>query len=81
MVRIALEEMLNAVEDRDFFHDSIIAPYKGALEIWFTKHRTAANYFKLIFLTALAVLNPQSNKWKTSFNDLPAIPAELQNYI
>ncbi len=75
------EDMLNAVEDRDFFHDSIIAPYKGALEIWFTKHRTVATYFKLIFLTVLAVLNPQSNKWKTSFRDLPAIPAELQSYI
>jgi len=75
------EDMLNAVEDRDFFHDSIIAPYKGTLEIWFTKHRTVATYFKLIFLTVLAVLNPQSNKWKTSFNDLPTIPAELQSYI
>lgn len=75
------EDMLNAVEDRDFFHDSIIAPYKGALEIWFTKHRTVVNYFKLIFLTVLAVLNPQSNKWKVSFSDLPAIPAELQGYI
>lgn len=75
------EDMLNAVEDRDFFHDSIIAPYKGALEIWFTKHRTVATYFKLIFLTVLAVLQPQSNQWKTSFSDLPAIPAELQSYI
>lgn len=75
------EDMLNAVEDRDDFHDRIIAPYKGNLEIWFTKHRNVINYFKLIFLTVLAVLKPSSNKWKTSFKDLPTIPDELKEYI
>ena len=75
------EDMLNAVEDRDYFHDQIIAPYKGELEIWFTQHRNVVNYFKLIFLTVLAVLKPSSNKWKTSFKDLPTIPDELKEYI
>lgn len=75
------EDMLNAVEDRDEFHDRIIAPYKGNLEIWFTKHRNIITYFKLIFLTVLAVLKPSSNKWKTSFKDLPTIPDELKEYI
>ena len=75
------EDMLNAVEDRDEFHDKIIAPYKGELEIWFTKHRNVINYFKLIFLTVLAVLKPSSNKWKTSFKDLPPVPDELKEYI
>ncbi len=75
------EDMLNAVEDRDEFHDKIIAPYKGELEIWFTKHRNVINYFKLIFLTVLAVLKPSSNKWKTSFKDLPTVPDELKEYI
>ena len=75
------EDMLNAVEDRDEFHDKIIAPYKGELEIWFTRHRNVINYFKLIFLTVLAVLKPSSNKWKTSFKDLPPVPDELKEYI
>ena len=75
------EDMLNAVEDRDYFHDQIIAPYKGELEIWFTQHRNVINYFKLIYLTVLAVLKPSSNKWKTSFKDLPTIPDELKDYI
>lgn len=75
------EDMLNKVEDRDTFHDTIIAPYKGKLEIWFTQHRTLVNYFKLIWLTVLSVLNPSSNAWKTSFKDLPPIPAELEKYI
>ena len=75
------EDMLNNVEDRDFFHDTIIAPYKGQLEIWFTQHRTLLTYFKLIWLTVLSVLNPSSNAWKTSFKNLPPIPAELEKYI
>lgn len=75
------EDMLNNVEDRDSFHDTVIAPYKGQLEIWFTQHRTLSTYFKLIWLTVLAVLNPSSNAWKTSFKDLPPVPAELEKYI
>lgn len=75
------EDMLNNVEDRDSFHDTVIAPYKGQLEIWFTQHRTLSTYFKLIWLTVLAVLNPSSNAWKTLFKDLPPVPAELEKYI
>ena len=72
---------MNNVEDRDSFHDTVIAPYKGQLEIWFTQHRTLSTYFKLIWLTVLAVLNPSSNTWKTSFKDLPPVPVELEKYI
>ena len=75
------EDMLNNVADRDSFHDTVIAPYKGQLEIWFTHHRTLSTYFKLIWLTVLAVLNPTSNAWKTAFKDLPPVPVELEKYI
>lgn len=75
------EDMLNNVTDRDTFHDTVIAPYKGQLEIWFTHHRTLATYFKLIWLTVLTVLNPSSNAWKTAFKDLPPVPVELEKYI
>jgi lipopolysaccharide/colanic/teichoic acid biosynthesis glycosyltransferase len=75
------EDMLNAVEDRDHFHDTIIAPYKGALEVWFVKHRSVGVYFKLIWLTVLAVLKPSSKAWRKSFKDLPPVPAELDQYI
>ena len=75
------EDMLNAVEDRDKFHDTIIAPYKGALEVWFVQHRSVGVYFKLIWLTVLAVLKPSSKAWRTSFKDLPPVPAELEQYI
>lgn len=75
------EDMLNAVTDRDNFHDTIIAPYKGALELWFVQHRSVAVYFKLIWLTVLAVLKPSSKVWRKAFKDLPPVPAELEQYI
>jgi len=75
------EDMLNAVTDRDNFHDTIIAPYKGALEAWFVQHRSVAVYFKLIWLTVLAVLKPSSKAWRKAFKDLPPVPAELEQYI
>lgn len=75
------EDMLNAVEDRDVFHDTVIAPYKGALEVYFVNHRTLATYFKLIWLTVLAVLKPTSKAWRKAFKDLPPVPSELEQYI
>ena len=75
------EDMLNAVEDRDHFHDTVIAPYKGALEVWFVQHRTLGVYFKLIWLTVLAVIKPSSKAWRKAFKDLPPVPVELEDYI
>lgn len=75
------EDLLNAVSDRDKFHDTVIAPYKGALEVWFVQHRSVAVYFKLIWLTVLAVLKPSSKAWRKAFKDLPLVPAELEQYI
>ncbi len=75
------EDMLNAVTDRNLFHDTVIAPYKGALEEWFVKHRSLNVYFKLIWLTILAVLKPSSKAWRKAFKDLPPVPSELEQYI
>lgn len=75
------EDMLNAVSDRDHFHDTIIAPYKGELEVWFVHHRSIGVYFKLIWLTVLAVIKPSSKAWMTAFKDLPPVPTELEQYI
>ncbi len=76
------EDMLSAVAgDRDAFHDTVIAPYNGALEIWFVRHRSVGVYFKLIFLTMLAVLRPSSKAWRTAFKDLPPVPNELEDCI
>ena len=75
------EDMLNTVEDRNLFYDTVIAPYKGALEVWFVQHRSIGVYFKLIWLTVLAVLKPSSKAWRKSFKDLPPVPVELDQFI
>lgn len=76
------EDMLSRISvDRNLFHDTVIAPYKGELEVWFSKNRNLKNYCKLIFMTVDAVLHPDSKKWRTAFKDLPPVPSELEQYI
>jgi lipopolysaccharide/colanic/teichoic acid biosynthesis glycosyltransferase len=75
------EEILQQFEDKKVFHQNVIAPYKAALECWYIDHKSLCVYFKLIFMTAVAVLRPASYSWKTSFKDLPPVPAALQPYI
>ena len=74
------EEMLNAVANRNEFHDKIIAPYKGELEKWFVKNNTLLNYIKIIAHTAWSVVVPRYKAAK-SFKGLPNIPDELVCYV
>ena len=71
----------NVGGDRDAFHDTVIAPYKGELEVWFSQHRNLKNYFKLIWLTVKVVINDKNSGWYTAFKDLPAIPPNLTGLI
>ena len=76
------ESILDQVQaDRDLFHDTVVAPYKGELEVWYTQNRGLFAYFALIFLTALAVLKPTSQGYRKVFRDLPPEPPELQPYL
>ena len=76
------ESILDEVSgDRDHFHDTIVAPYKGDLEVWWTQHRTLGNYFKLIFLTAWSLVSPRTTLWKKWFRDLPEPVIELKRYL
>jgi lipopolysaccharide/colanic/teichoic acid biosynthesis glycosyltransferase len=76
------EEMLHQVEgDRDHFHDSVIAPYKGELEVWFVAHRDLFSYVALILLTAWCVLFPRSMLYKRVFKSLPTPPQNLAKYL
>jgi lipopolysaccharide/colanic/teichoic acid biosynthesis glycosyltransferase len=63
--------------DRKRMHDRVIAPYKGELELWYTKNRSMWVYFALIGLTAWAVFRPGSDIYKRIFKDLPKTPPEL----
>jgi lipopolysaccharide/colanic/teichoic acid biosynthesis glycosyltransferase len=76
------EAMLDKIHgDRDHFHDTVVAPYKGELEVWYTTHRGLGTYFELIMLTALAVLKPSSDAYKRFFHDLPAPPPALASFL
>ena len=75
------EQILQNFEDKERFHAEVIDPYKIKLECWYEDHRSVVLYFKLIFLTVEAVLNPSSKKWRTAFHDLPAVPQELEKFI
>lgn len=76
------EEILDRVEaDRDTFHDTVIAPYKGELEVWFSNNRNLGNYFKLIWFTVKAVFDHKDLNWYSAFSNLPPIPSELKELI
>ena len=73
------ESMLDKVPgDRDRFHDTVIAPYKGELEVWYAEHRSLRSYFLLILLTAWTVLRPRSDLHRRFFPGLPEPPKELK---
>ena len=75
------EEILHSVDNRDYFHDKIITPYKGLLECWYVENQNIKSYFLLILCTVFSVLNIKRNIWKRLFTGLPSIPLELNSYL
>ena len=60
------------------FYTKEIAPYKGALELWYLKQKNIWIDFKIIFLTAWVILFPKSRlpfKW---FKNLPPKPEWME---
>jgi lipopolysaccharide/colanic/teichoic acid biosynthesis glycosyltransferase len=53
------------------FYKSVIAPYKGDLEIWYQKNKSLLLDLKLIFLTAWVVFFPKSKLYYKWFRNLP----------
>jgi lipopolysaccharide/colanic/teichoic acid biosynthesis glycosyltransferase len=60
------------------FYSKHISPYKGELELWYQKHLSFYTDFMLIFLTAWAILKPESELVYRVFSDLPARSEELK---
>jgi lipopolysaccharide/colanic/teichoic acid biosynthesis glycosyltransferase len=76
------EAILNQIHDnRDAFHDKIIAPYKGELEIWYSRHRNIGTNFLLILITIWIVIKPKSDIYMFVFKNLPTIPETLKMYL
>ena len=53
------------------FYKRIIAPYKGELEIWYHSHRSVFLDSQLIFMTAWAIVAPETRLYEKWFKDLP----------
>ena len=58
-------------EDPHKFYKRVIAPYKGALEMWYQKNKSFVLDIKLIFITAWVIIFPESKIYESWFKDLP----------
>ena len=69
------EESLISVASEDEnphdFYKRVIAPYKGELEIWYQEKRSLILDFQLIFMTAWAIVSPETRLYEKWFKDLP----------
>jgi len=64
--------------DVEAYYCDVIAPYKGALEMWYLDHYGFWTDLKLVFITAWVVLRPASRHLLgLVFRDLPARPNPL----
>lgn len=62
-------------------YDEVIAPYKGELEAWYVQNRSLGLYFKLLILTAIAVVFPRNELYKRWLTNLPVPPRNLANML
>ncbi len=53
------------------FYDTIIAPHKGELEIWYNRHKSFITDFKILFITIWVILFSKSKIVYAAFPDLP----------
>ncbi|OHD23457.1 MAG: hypothetical protein A2Y38_10205 [Spirochaetes bacterium GWB1_59_5] len=73
------EDILNDLDnDRNHFHDTVIAPYKGLLELWYCGHRNLRTYFQLLLLTGWTLARPRTVAWLRLFPDVPRVPPALR---
>jgi len=70
------ERMLDSFDDRTKIYSEVIAPYKAALEIWYSQRQSFWLDLKLITLTVAAVFKPDLDVQRF-FSDLPPPPPEL----
>jgi len=66
------------LEEKETFYDDVISPYKGKVESWYVKHQSINLYFKLIWLTVLAVLSPNALiDFEAMYDNFPKKPKAL----
>tara|TARA_B110000037_G_scaffold218067_1_gene280367 strand:- start:18 stop:671 length:654 start_codon:yes stop_codon:yes gene_type:complete len=72
------EQLLLKQGDYLKVYKTIIAPYKGKLEAWYSKNNNLLNYFKLIFATVIIIFFPKTDVLSFLFKNLPAKPSNLK---
>lgn len=78
------ESLMEGVVASVSFYGSVLAPYKGELEVWFVSNKSLYIYFLGIFMTVWIILAPKSSAVWRVFKGLPTPPNELKtplNYI
>ena len=67
------EAIISNVKDEDphEFYKRVIAPFKGALEIWYQDNCSFSLDLQLIFMTAWVIIFPNSRLYENFFKDLP----------
>ncbi len=68
------EKYISTVDDPRTFYKEFIAPYKGALEVWYVGHASFLLDIKLIIITAWVIISPKSNLPHKWLKDLPPKP-------
>jgi lipopolysaccharide/colanic/teichoic acid biosynthesis glycosyltransferase len=71
------EALMHASAEPERYYDEVIMPYKGQLEEWYVAHQGLWTYFAAIFVTACAVLFPNSGLAWRLFPELPQPPNTL----
>ena len=68
------ESLISVASEKENPHDfykRVIAPYKGELEMWYQAKRSLILDFQLIFITAWAIVVPETRLYEKWFHDLP----------
>jgi lipopolysaccharide/colanic/teichoic acid biosynthesis glycosyltransferase len=66
------EKLISEAKESPFeFYGRVIAPYKGALEMWYQDHQSLKTDLLIVFLTVWAIIAPQSDLVYKVFKDLP----------
>jgi lipopolysaccharide/colanic/teichoic acid biosynthesis glycosyltransferase len=68
----------NAEGDKHEYYRLHITPYKGELELWYQKNISFYTDMMILFLTAWAIIFPESELVYKIFKDLPERPEELK---
>ncbi|MBC5766932.1 sugar transferase [Ramlibacter sp. GTP1] len=75
------EEILHGSQDPLAFYYRVVGPYKGQLERWYYENASLAVYIKVIVVTAILVVRPDTGLVFRVFKDLPEPPPELRDVL